>query len=128
MISSIQTERSNSVKKSSENLDQQCNLFANESVEPQKKPVEYTSDEFLALAYEADTAVISGSLLDMQRIFKKFVLYFDPTTEERLGPLTKTTIFYNEAYLIRQMAKICKAYRDHAVICKIFAVYNRLPK
>jgi hypothetical protein len=108
------TARSSSVTKSSENHDQQLSLFANESVELQKKPIMYTSDEFYALADEADAAVISGSLLDMQRIFKKYVLYFEPTAEEKLGPLTKTTIFYNEAYLIRQMAKICKHYDDLA--------------
>jgi len=50
----------------------------------------------------------------MQRIFKKFILYFEPTAEEKLGPLEKTTIFYNEAFLIRQMAKICDKYDDLA--------------
>ena len=113
MSTITRTARSSSVKNSSENHDQQLSLFANESVELQKKPV-YTADEFYALADEADAAVISGSLLDMQRIFKKFVLYFEPTAEEKLGPLSKTTIFYNEAYLIRQMAKICKHYDDLA--------------
>ena len=108
------TARSSSVMKSSENHDQQLSLFANESVELQKKPIEYTSGEFFDLSDEANDVLISGSLLDMQRIFKKYVLYFDPTAEEKLGPLTKTTIFYNEAYLIRQMAKICKHYDDLA--------------
>jgi len=121
------TARSSSVKKSSENHDQQLSLFANESVELQKKST-YTADEFYALADEADAAVISGSLLDMQRIFKKFILYFEPTAEEKLGPLEKTTIFYNEAFLIRQMAKICKAYRARADWSKICAVYNIVPK
>src|ERR1035437_145402 len=114
MNTTTRTARSSSVTKSSENHDQQLSLFANETVELQTQPIMYTSDEFYALADEADAAVISGSLLDMQRIFKKYVLYFEPTAEEKLGPLSKTTIFYNEAYLIRQMAKICKHYDDLA--------------
>ena len=109
------TARSNSVTKSSENHDQQLSLFANEPVELVTKPVEYTSRELFDLSDEAHDVLLSGSLLDMQRIFKKYVLYFEPTAEEKLGPLTKTTIFYNEAYLIRQMAKICEHYKDLAL-------------
>ena len=126
MKPSTRTARSNSVTKSSEIHDQQLSLYANESVELQTQPI-YTADDFFALADEADAAVISGSLLDMQRIFKKFILYFDSTAEEKLGPLEKTTIFYNEAFMIRQMAKICKASRQRGMWYKIYASYNMVP-
>ena len=114
MSTTTGTARSSSVTKSSENHDQQLSLFANETVELQTQSIEYTSGEFFDLSDEAHDVLISGSLLDMQRIFKKYVLYFEPTAEEKLGPLSKTTIFYNEAYLIRQMAKICEHYDDLA--------------
>jgi hypothetical protein len=126
MNTTTRTARLNSVTKSSENHDQQLSLFANESVELQKEPI-YTADDYFALADEADAAAISGSLLDMQRIFKKFILYYEPTAEEKLGPLEKTTIFYNEVYLIRVMAKICKESRYRATWCKIYALYDRVP-
>ena len=107
------TARSSSVTKSSEYQDQQSEYFRSDEFE--KNYLKTTPDEYYAMEKEADDAKNSGSLLDMQKIFRKFCLHFEPSVEERLGPLEKTTIFYNEAYLRREMAIIGAKYHDLAL-------------
>lgn len=107
------TARSNSVSTSSEDQDSKSRGFITDEFE--KNYINTTPDEYYALAKEARDVRYSCSLPELQRVYRKYFQHFDSSAEERLGPLEKTTIFYNVTFLRQEMTRIAVHYDDLGV-------------